>query len=388
MAFGGALGGAFNALAAPVLFDSVAEYVPMMIAGCFLRPSRPASAPVGERLHTLATAALPALLVGVAAAFGARPAAASGLVPAIAGSIAAGLIALTLRRWPLVFGSSLAAMAAAGLVLVESPRSVLHAERSFFGSYRVVEARGVRLLYHGTTIHGAQFADSARRSRPLTYYHPAGPVGNAFETLGGRLAGRRIGVVGLGAGSLLCYGKPGQEWTFFEIDPAVEGIAREPAWFSFMRDCPVSARVVLGDARLTLAREPPGQLAMLVLDAFSSDAIPVHLLTREALAVYQRTLRPDGLLLIHISNKHLELDPVVAALAADAGLVAFIARHSASRRREVQELEYGCDWVLLARRQEDLAPLSTGATWEALAAPPNRSPWTDDYSNIFGAVRW
>ena len=389
MALGGALGGAFNALLAPVLFDSVAEYLPMAVLGCFLRPWRPLRAvgPVA-RLQALATAALPALILAVVAAFGASRYRLLGVSAALLASLAAGGIALALRGSAALFGTALAGIGIGGVLLFRSPASVLHAERSFFGAYRVVRSGETRMLYHGTTIHGAQFADSARRTRPLTYYHPAGPTGSLFTALGSRLEGRRIGVVGLGAGSLLCYGKPGQEWTFFEIDPAVERIARDTAYFTFMRDCPVGARVVLGDARLTLAREPDGKFALLVLDAFSSDAIPVHLLTREALGVYRRVLEPGGVLLVHISNQHLNLEPVVAALAADAGLVGLIAEHSPPDRQEDRELDYRCDWVVLTARSEDTGPLAADSAWRRLVAQPGLGPWSDDYSNVFRAIMW
>lgn len=389
MALGGALGGAFNALAAPLLFDSVAEYLPIVVLGCFLRPSRRLPVePVLERLQTVTAAALPALVLAVPAAFGAGERRLSGVPVALVASLAAGAIALTRRRNALLFGSALAALGIAGVALFRSPASVLHAERSFFGAYRVVQSREARLLYHGTTIHGAQFTDGPRRDRPLTYYHPDGPAGQLFRALDAQLQGRRIGVVGLGAGSLLCYGSPGQAWTFYEIDPVVERIARDSAYFTFLRDCPPGAAVVLGDARLTLAREPDGRYALLVLDAFSSDAIPVHLLTREALAVYRRVLEPGGLLLVHISNQHLNLAPVVAALAADAGLTGLLAEHAPGDRREDEELDFRCDWVVLAGTVTDLEPLAADPRWRPLRNPSGRRPWTDDYSDVFTAIAW
>jgi hypothetical protein len=388
LALGGALGGAFNALVAPVLFDSTAEYIPMIVLACFLRPTRPApAAGLLERAQAAALAMLPALLMAVAVAFGLAHRRGPALAPVLV-SLAAGALALALRANAPLFGSSLAAVGVAGLLLFRAPQAMLHQERSFYGAYRVMRVGEARLLYHGTTIHGAQFADSARRNRPLTYYHPAGPVGEVFETLGARLDGKRIGVVGLGAGSLLCHGRPGQRWTFYEIDAAVERIARDPAYFTFLRDCPVPAGVVLGDARLTLAREPDARYALLVLDAFSSDAIPVHLLTREALATYLRLLEPGGALLLHISNQHLRLEPVVAALARDAGLTGLVADRYVPPSRESKELEYGCDWVVLTREPSDFVPAASDRDWRALAVSDDRAPWTDDYSNVFRAIIW
>jgi hypothetical protein len=389
LALGGALGGAFNALAAPVLFDSVAEYVPMVVAACFLRPSRAGrSAVTAGRLRGIAVAVLPALLLAVVAAWGGGPRRVPTTPVMVLASLGAAAITLTLRVNAALFGASLAAVVVAALTVQQRPQTILHEERSFFGAYRVVQRAHARLLFHGTTIHGAQFGDSARRLRPVTYYHPAGPAGQVFEALRTRLEGRAIGVIGLGAGSLLCYAEPGQTWTFFEIDPAVEAIARDPSHFTFLRDCPVEARVVLGDARLTLAREAPERFALLVLDAFSSDAIPVHLLTREALALYRRVLERDGALLLHISNRHLDLEPVVAALAADAGLVGLMAEHSPDPRWEAEELEYRCDWVLLTAVSEGAGGLAVDSRWRSPRARAGAQPWTDDYSNIFGAIDW
>jgi len=387
LALGGALGGAFNALAAPVLFDSVREYVPMVVLACFLRPSRSIrAAGLLERAQTAATAMLPALVLASVVVLGLSRREVLGVPGLLIASVIAAAIALTLRGSAPLFGASLATVGLAGTVLFRPPESLLDAQRSFFGSYRVAQTRGATFLYHGTTIHGAQFADSGRRTMPLTYYHPDGPVGAVFKSLGPRLEGKRIGVVGLGAGSLLCYARPGQEWTFFEIDPLVERIARNASYFTFLRDCPVRPRVVLGDARLTLAREPAGSYALLVLDAFSSDAIPVHLLTREALALYQRLLAPGGVLLVHISNQHLSLEPVVAALAADAGLIALVREHKPGPLREAKDLDYSCDWAVLVRN-EDASNLANW-DWRFLTNRPAQGPWTDDYSNVFGAIRW
>jgi hypothetical protein len=389
IALGGALGGAFNAILAPLLFHTVVEYQAMMVLACFLRPSRPErDSGWLERLQSLSTAALPALLLAVVVTTRITHYRVLGISVAWLSTVAAAAIVVAQRANALRFGASVAGLAAAGLLLFQPSRDDLFAGRSFFGAYRVSRAGPVRMLYHGTTIHGAQFADVARRSRPLTYYHPAGPVGQVFQALEGRLGGRQIGVVGLGAGSLLCYATPGQEWTVYEIDPLIVRIARDPAYFTYLRDCPVRPKIVLGDARLTLAREPSRRFALLVLDAFSSDAIPVHLLTREALALYGRLLEPDGALLIHVSNKHLDLEPVVAALARDAGLAALAAEHEVDPVREEKEMDYSCDWVLLTRRSEDARSLVGDARWRQLTAGPGQQLWTDDYSNVFRAMRW
>jgi hypothetical protein len=222
----------------------------------------------------------------------------------------------------------------------------------------------------------------------VTYYHANGPAGQLFKALQGRFANNQIGVVGLGAGSLLCYSKAGEQWTFFEIDPLVERISRNPKYFAFLKDCAVKPKVVIGDARLTLARQPARRFGLLIIDAFSSDAIPVHLLTREALRVYRRALDEHGILFLHISNQRLDLEPVVAALAADAGMVALLNDYTADKKQEDSFLDYSADWVVLARRKEDLGPLVTDGRWRPLERHGIRRPWTDDYSNIFSVIKW
>jgi spermidine synthase len=229
----------------------------------------------------------------------------------------------------------------------------------------------------------------ADRREQTTYYSQAGPLGDLFEELGSRLDGGRIGVVGLGAGTAACYALPGQSWEFFEINPAVVRIARDTTLFHFLTDCTPEAALSLGDARLTLADRPHGSYRLLLLDAFSSDAIPLHLLTREALALYVRKLAPGGVLLLHISNWHLDLEPVGAKLAADAGLVGRVQHFRfADELKERSAYRFSTSWLALARSEPDLGRLAQDERWTALAAPAGQALWTDDYANLVGALRW
>jgi hypothetical protein len=298
------------------------------------------------------------------------------------------LVVFSLRARPTRFGLAVGALLLAGAIPEIAERKVLVQERSFFGVYRVDEVSDVRsrLLFDGTTLHGAQSLDPSRRLEPTTYYTTTGPVGDVFESWTGRPQGARIGVVGLGTGSLACYGARGERWTFFEIDPVVERVARDPSLFTFLRDCPSEQRVVLGDGRLSLQRAGPGSFDMLILDAFSSDAIPVHLITREALALYRSKLGPDGLLLFHISNRYLDLHPVLGSLAEDAGLASLARYDSRVTDADRRVWKVASNWVVMAGDPASLSGLRDNPDWYHLAVGSDL--WTDDYSDVFGVVSW
>ena len=389
MALGGALGGAFNAIVAPLIFKTIAEYQLVLVAAAFLRPSRVSGMTKElERMRFIPIAVLPAALVVGVSWLGLADKGVFGITMKLVISIAALVMIVALSDSALRYGLSIVAIFIGSFLLAQKYTKDLYQARSFFGAYRVENAYIAHRLVHGTTTHGAQFQDSARRRLPVTYYHPKGPVGQLFAVLGSRLDGKSIGAVGLGAGSVLCYSKPGQKWTFFEIDPLVQQISSNPKYFSYLRDCDVKPRFVIGDARLTLTREPPGEFSVLIVDAFSSDAIPVHLLTREAFKVYERVLDERGVLLVHVSNKHLDLHPVVAALAKDAGLIALLNEHDPDSADERAELDYASDWVALVKQREDLPNARSDTSWKLMTVPEGFRPWSDDYSNIFEVIRW
>jgi hypothetical protein len=199
--------------------------------------------------------------------------------------------------------------------------------------------------------------------------------------------GSHIGVIGLGTGSLACYASPGQEWTFFEIDPAMERIARNPRLFSFLSDCPGEHEVVLGDARLSLENVPDGSFGVLVVDAFNSDSIPVHLLTREAIELYLSKLAPGGVVAVHISNRYLDLRPVLGNLSYDLGLTSLFRSNPQTLEQTVMGRS-ASDWVVIGRSLGDLGPLAADARWISLVAQPGARVWTDDFSDVFSVFRW
>jgi hypothetical protein len=393
IAVGGALGGLFNALIAPALFTWVAEYPLGLAMVALLVPASGGRAgPRGteERAARWLDVALPMLLGGVAYA---APRLWSHHPPALLLLFPLAACLLFVRRPPrLALG--LATVAVVNADYQDAAKNVVVRERSFFGVLRVSAdyPAGRNTLAHGSTVHGMEWRSPSPQLRhlPLMYYFPTGPIGQLFRAYEGTPVTRRVGLIGLGIGALAAYGKPGQEFTFFEIDPAVARIARDPAYFHHLEDCRARWRVVLGDARLSLSREPDGAFGLIVLDAFSGDAIPMHLLTREALRIYLAKLAEGGLIAVHISNNSLDLAPSLQALARDAGLVG-LDRNETIGQIPANELYLGrtlSHWVVLARRPEDLARLAGQPGWLPLKGPHLTTVWTDDYSDLFRLLRW
>jgi hypothetical protein len=396
IALGGALGGLFNALVAPWVFTWVAEYPMGLALAALLVPAtgrRDGSRGSGWVARAL-DVALPLLLGGAAYAAprlwtdlrGGGPPALLSLAPLAA--------CLLFVRRPARLALGLAAVAFAVNGSQDAGRKVALRERNFFGVLRVLADYPPRrnTLVHGNVFHGmqARSPNPAERVVPLLYYYPTGPIGQVFRAYDGTPVTRHVAVVGLGVGSLAAYGKPGREFAFFEVDPAVDRIARNRAYFHHLEDCAARWRVVLGDARLSLAREPDGAFGLIVLDAFSGDSIPVHLLTREALRVYLARLAEGGLIALHLSNDYLDLEPAVAALAHDAGLVGLDLNEDI-RQIPLDELRRGrmpAHWAVLARLPADLAPLAGRPGWRLLASRPGVSAWTDDYSDPLRLLRW
>ncbi len=388
LALGGVAGGLFNTLLAPLLFPGAIEYPLALVAAAWLRPraapARPASPltwadfllPLGAGLLYLATLALRSLerdgLVVTAIA------AASG------GTV---VVAYLCRREPGRFALALGAILAVGAVATDG-QGLLARERTFFGVYRVTEQDGVRSLFHGTTIHGVQKKDPAARRMPLGYYHPDGPLGQFFAARASPAPPLKAAFVGLGVGASACHRREHDPWTFYEIDPAVEKIARR--WFTYLADCAPEAAVVIGDGRLSLAGEADGALGLIVLDAFNSDAVPVHLLTREALALYFAKLAPEGVLLLHLSNRHLDLAAVAAALAADAGRAGRVQVYNpdATDGGPSAHERSSSIWAIMARDETALGTLALDSRWARLQAKPGARPWTDGFSDLARAIRW
>jgi hypothetical protein len=385
--FGGVLGGAFAGLVAPNAFSGIVEYPILILAALLALPGVFAGGARGFMRQ-----AGPILVVVAAAAaivWSDMPSKAT--LPLYIGlTLLAGLMLLQ-RRNPARF-FALAALAFA-IVALEPGLTRVQQVRNFFGVHRVYEnLEGThRLLLHGTTLHGAERVRKADgtlvqgRPEPLTYYHADGPIAEAIRTARAAHGGfARVAAVGLGTGTLACYRQDGESWTFFEIDPHVVRMARDPALFRYMTMCSPDTPVVLGDARLTLAASPE-RYDLIVLDAFSSDAIPVHLLTREALAGYLSRLTPRGVIVFHVSNRHMALQRPLAAVSAAEGLIVYARKDYAPVDLEV-EFRTQAEVMVFARDVSHLGDLPTRPGWKRIDADPRVSAWTDDYANVLGAI--
>jgi hypothetical protein len=392
MSFGGVLGGLFNALLAPLVFPTVAEYPIAMALACLLLPAAARESSTRARRLDLG---LPLALGGatVLVLWGLESLAPTAdLLPrVVVFSLLAGCCYLFASR-PLRY-----CLGVAALLLVSMCSGVIagrleHIERSFFSVHRVmVDADGkYRLLFHGTTSHGLQSLEPARRREPLAYYYRTGPIGQVFSEFRGPAAKPHIAIVGLGIGSMACYAEPGQHLTFYEIDPAVARIASDPRYFTFLQECRGKYDLVLGDGRLTLARAPDKHYGMIVVDAFSSDVIPMHLVTREALAVYLAKLTDDGILAFHVSNRYFDLEPLLGDLAHSAGLVC---RAQLEADEDISEKErslgkLASHSVIMARKAAHLGKLATDRRWKDVIGRPEEQVCSDDFSpNIFKLFR-
>jgi hypothetical protein len=391
LGIGGVLGGAFNVFVAPMLFTMVAEY-PMAIAlGCAALPPRTGTTREGQgwggwlRDGLWATGIAGVMLVLAFTISGPL----RGL-PRVRDSLLFGVPAITccaLLDRPRRLAMGVGFVFAAGFVLQGRWTGTLHAERNFFGITRVTrdEASDTHQLFHGNTIHGRQYRDPARRLDPAAYYHREGPVGRIFDALGRRPGRLQIGVIGLGVGGLAAYGRPEEDWTFYEIDPAVIRVAHDTNWFTYLAETRArSVSVVRGDGRLSLEQEADGKFDLLIVDAFSSDSIPVHLLTREALQLYGGKLRANGWLVAHISNRYLALEPVFATLAREAGWACRSADDTNEGDFPGKEPSH---WIWMARRLEDMGRMGRVAPWVP-AEPGHGISWTDQRSSIIEVFEW
>jgi hypothetical protein len=379
VATGGALGGLLNGLVAPVVLDRVLEYslalmvVPLLLAG--VRGGRAgwvARQLSGEPVRAVTFGLL--VLLAPLALWVLLTTAETSTALTLLVVLSAVVVGWATAQLPRVMAVALVVFFIVGAI--GDTGGVMERSRTFFGSYTVVDRGTVHELVHGTTVHGTQLTDRSRRRVPTTYYSRSGPLGDVFDTR----TPNNVAAVGLGTGTVAAYGRTGQTMTFFEIDPEVVRIARDPRLFTYLADSPATTRTVVGDGRLGLAAAAPGRFDLVLLDAFSSDSIPVHLLTEEAMRTYVDRLAADGLLVVHISNRLFELEPVLAAAADELGLSAAIGRGRPGADGATASV-----WVALGKKQADVAALLSRPGWDRLGS--REVHWTDDYSSILSVLR-
>ncbi|MFD1704415.1 hypothetical protein ACFSCV_15510 [Methylopila henanensis] len=390
MSLGGVLGGSFAALVAPRLFSTVAEYPLLLAAAALCLPGLALKGEDRRDLVAIGVIAFGAVALGALYA-AIEPSAGVGVHVALTLAFAGGMVVLwgrPARVVPLALG---AALVACGVTPGAQRGESL---RSFFGVHRVSPTADGRFvtLVHGNTIHGAMRVANDDGSpyegapEPTTYYTREGALGQGVAAIraarGGSLG--EVAVIGLGSGSLACHRLAGETWRFLEIDDTVIRLARPGGRFPFVGACAPDAPLVLGDARLTMA-DQPGGFGLVVVDAFSSDAIPAHLMTREALALYRSKLAPGGAILMHVSNRHLELAPILARVGADLGLATWLRREGDLDEPISARMRTSVTAVMLAANDADVGPIATGTGWTRVAPDMARRPWTDDFSNILEA---
>jgi len=384
MSVGGALGGMFNALCAPLAFDSLVEYPLVLVLACALvvRTLNPSTEKKARWLDFLQPMALGGF-AAVLSLLGPRWLDHEG---SIVHALILGppvILCFFLSENRIRFACGVAAVIGATSLYPGIAGKPLFAERSFYGAHRVTVSPNGRFYYlmHGSTVHGKQLVQREDWPTPLSYYYPSGPAGEFFVRFHRQLRGP-VGVIGMGAGSLASYGKKGEQWTFFEIDPVVAKLATASEFFDFVEKSKADVRIVQGDGRVRLGREAEGSFQLLVVDAFSSDVIPLHLLTKEAFAVYSDKLEEHGMILFHVSNRNFDFKPRIADLALDAGMVCYVRE---GLRLMPDELWGGMDpseWMLIAKSEDAVEPIREVATWNRISEASGRALWTDDRSSI------
>ena len=405
LSFGGMLGGLFAGLVAPYTFNWIAEYPILVFLAALCRPPTPeAWAPV-ERFFPAFIFAIGrqinrrfwpvAIVIGLALVLPSF----FGFQIAYADTDKLWAVVLTLASFSILFmrdppkSALIVAVALSLARLYSTDEGRTDMLRSFFGVNVIYETydHHFRVIKHGSTLHGAErlLTDDNKspegRPEPLTYYHAKSAMKQIIDAVRWRKGGPiRVAIVGLGSGSLVCWIEPNENWKVFEIDPTVIMAARDPKRFTFVSSCKPDIPIVLGDARLTLAKEPDGAYDLIIIDAYSSDAIPIHLATQEAMAVYKAKLAPQGVVTMHISNRHLELQSVVVGIAAANDLKAVVYTNDNEEEDEDNYI-FGSDVVIAANEPEDIGPLNGAPTWVRTAPVPGLRTWTDDYSNIIGA---
>lgn len=378
MSIGGALGGLFNSIVAPVLFNDFYEAhisALLSIGVLFLLGNRTSAR--GLTVDTLSALLVlsPFALASMDLGFGPTTTVKFVTAMFVVAFVGAHFLRHTLVVMPVVTLTVVA-------VFMQGDGSFK--DRSFFGGHRITTAENVRVYFNGSTVHGAQLIEDygAPRPRAQSYYHSATPMGQIFQSEFAS-ASTDIGIVGLGVGALACYAQDQQVWQFYEIDAYVDRIARNPDFFTYMTQCAADAPTHLGDARIVLEQQKGARFDILVIDAYSSDAIPVHLTTAEAIRLFGDRLKPRGVLVLHITNRYYEIAPTLARAAAAVGMHARINRFS--NDGEVMGA-LRSTVLIMSKDEQTVAAFSQDQGWQPIQSD-GLPPWTDDYANVLSTLR-
>jgi hypothetical protein len=385
LSVGGVLGGCVNALLAPVLFDSILEYPLALVAVCLLRPRQREARPGAAAMDLLLPASLALVIIALVWVFGAKDTSNSSnpiSLVLILGLPAVVCYTFSDRPVRLALGVAALLLVSVAYELIHEP--VLFAKRSFFGVHRVTDDRPNEMhrLVHGTTLHGWQSTNPSLRRTGMSYYHRTGPLGQVFATFGGDANKRKVGILGLGSGGVSPLAGPEQHLTFFEIDPVVVQLAEDTSLFTYLADLGKHRyQLVLGDGRLTLA-ESREKFGIILVDVFTSDSIPVHLLTREALRSYLSKLDEGGILVFNISSRFFRLEPLMGGLADDARLSSWVRADLKITEEENRQGKSPSTFAVMARKPEDVKALASDPRWRRVDGERGNIYWTDDFVNI------
>lgn len=391
MSLGGVLGGMFNALLAPVLFTVPLEYTLILCAALMVRALalEPASR-VFQTPHIMHFVKSPGLWLGMLTLLMVPVAAKHNATTLWLTFAALTMVSLySLRHRPLGFAVFAAVMLLLfSPILAASRGSTLLIERNFFGVMRVADdSKGARAFFHGTTLHGAQPKSPKHRLIPITYYSPQGPLGDVFKVLDTQPGQQKIGVIGLGVGTLACYAHKGRSFDFYEIDPAVVKVAEDKSLFTYLSDCGSPYKTIIGDGRLTLNIAPDASYDVLIVDAFSSDNIPMHLLTLEAFQMYMSKVKANGMIVFNISNRFINLEHQLAALSKETGVPVLVKRKTGDLIAPDSKIKYtGAMYAVMTPNPDTIMDLMKDGTWANAPLKPGYRLWTDDYANIISSL--
>jgi hypothetical protein len=389
MSFGGMIGGIASGLAAPYAFNWVAEYPILIALAVLCRPGLTWPKTTWQQIIVFGSIVLAVIGYALFRQFEQE------IDVQTYHFMLGGLLILTVLFWrdPVPFTVIIATVLMAHHYVQEGGSKLTL--RSFFGVLKVNETSNgqFRTLSHGTTLHGGQRIRDKQgkpitgRPQPTMYYYDGSAIAQGMDAARAVKGGGPINyaVIGLGTGSLICRSQPGDKAAYYEIDQLMVRLARDMGLFTFLKECGQDVPIIMGDARLTLADAPDGAYDLIVVDAFTSDAIPIHLLTKEAMAIYKAKLSPQGIVLIHISNRHLELGSVVTGIAAANDMVTRISE-SGDVVEDDSDYKFLGTVTVSARKDEDFGPLAKSQYWELQQPNPRQRVWSDDYSNIVGAL--